>query len=80
METYNLLFLSLVSKTVTTQTPTGFLQIIKSLLGPLNIFESQLSLDGGHITEGVNVAIHVDDFGVVERSNHLKYPIDGTDV
>lgn len=47
------------------------------LLHPFNILKTEFGLNDLHVTEGVDVALYVDDFGVVECTDHLKDAIDG---
>jgi hypothetical protein len=78
--TYNLLLLGLFSQTVAPQTPARLLEIVQSLLHPLDILQPQLCLDDFHVTEGVHITLNVNDFRVVKRTDNLEDSIDGTDV
>jgi hypothetical protein len=50
------------------------------LLDPLNILQTKFGLDDLHITQRVNIALNVDDFGVIESTDYLEDTIDGTNM
>ena len=47
------------------------------LLDPLDVLETKLGVDDLHVTDGVDVSLYVDDFGVVKCTDHLEDTIDG---
>lgn len=56
------------------------LQGLQVLLHKLDILDPQLVVDDLEITHGVDIALDVDDLGVVEAAHHLEDGVDGTDV
>lgn len=50
------------------------------LLDPFRILQSKFLPDDFHISYGVDVALDVDDLGVVESTNHLEDAIHGPDM
>lgn len=62
-------------------TTTGLLvQVLEGLFDELNILDAQLLVDDGQITDGVDIALDVDDLGIVETTNDLEDGIDGANV
>jgi hypothetical protein len=47
------------------------------LLHPFDVFKTELVLNNFHVAQGVDVALHMYNFRVVESANDLKYAIDG---
>ena len=78
--THNFLLLGLVGKTCAAQGAATALETIEMLLHPLNILQTELGLDDLHVTDGVNLALNVDDFSIVERTNDLEDAIHGADM
>lgn len=76
----NLLLLLPISETRATQRTSSSLQRIELLLDPLDVLETKLVLDDLHVADGVDVALDVDDLGVVERADDLEDAVDGADV
>jgi hypothetical protein len=65
----------------TLATPSSLLlQVFKSLLSELNIFDSQFFADDGQISDWVNISFNVNDFSIVEAANDLEDGVDGADV
>ena len=56
------------------------LEPVERLLDPLDVLEAELGLDDLHVADGVDVALDVDDLGVVERAHDLEDAVDGADV
>jgi hypothetical protein len=48
------------------------------LLDPFDVFKTELVLNNLHVARGVDVALNVYDFRVVEGANNLEYAIDST--
>jgi hypothetical protein len=48
------------------------------LLYPFDVLKTKLVLDDFHVAQGVNVSLHMDDFGVVESANDLEDAVDRT--
>lgn len=48
------------------------------LLNPFDVFETKFGLDDLHIAQGIDVSLHMDDFGIVESANDLEDAIDRT--
>ena len=75
------LFLEKFLHLQTLTTSSGkFLDSLKTLLGELNILDTQLLTDDGQISDWVDVSLYVNDFGIVETSYDLEDSIDGTNV
>ena len=74
--THNFLLLGLVGKTCAAQGAATALETIEMLLHPLNILQTELGLDDLHVTQWVDVALYVDDFGIVKRTDHLEDTVD----
>lgn len=53
---------------------------LKSLLHELNILESQFFGNDLQVTDWVDIALDVDNLGIVKAANHLENGIDGTDM
>lgn len=53
---------------------------LESLLDELDILDAQLLADDGQVADGVDIALDVDNLGVIEATNHLENGIDGTNV
>jgi hypothetical protein len=60
--------------------PSQLLHGLECLFGELDILDSQLLTDDGQIPNWVNVALNVDNLGVVEATDNLEDGINGTDV
>ena len=56
------------------------LLVLKGLLDELDILQSQFLADDVQITSGVDIALDVNDLGVIEASNDLEDGIDGANV
>ena len=76
----NLLFPSLVSEGAVTEGATGLLEALEVLLDPLDILETEFCGDNVHVAAGVDVALDVDDLGIIEGADDLEDTVDGTDV
>lgn len=50
------------------------------LLHPLNVLEPELGLNDFHVAQGVDLALDVDDLGIVKGTDHLEDAVDGADV
>jgi hypothetical protein len=62
-------------------TPSGFLdELLVRLLNELNVFDAQFLADDVEVTDWVNVALNVDNLGVVKTSHDLENGIDSSDV
>jgi hypothetical protein len=46
------------------------------LLYPFDIFKTELVLNNFHVAQGIDVALHMYNFRVVESANDLEYAID----
>ncbi len=57
-----------------------FLDIFQRLLGELDVLDTQFLADDIKISDRVNVALDVDDLGIVEASNDLEDGIDRSNV
>ena len=77
---YNFLLLCLIRQAVAAQRTSTPLEAVEMLLDPLNILETQLRLDDLHVTDGVDVALDVNDLSIVETPNDLEDGIDSADV
>jgi hypothetical protein len=42
------------------------------LLYPFDVFEAKFGLYNFHVTQGVDVTLHMDDFGIIESANDLE--------
>lgn len=76
----NLLLLLPVLETVVAGRSGVLLGHVESLLYPVNVLEPELGGDDLHVTEGVDVALNVDDLSVVESTNDLEDTVDGSHV
>ena len=56
------------------------LQVLERLLDEFNILDPQFLVDDGQIPNGVDVTLHVNDFGIIETPDDLENRIDGPDV
>lgn len=62
-------------------TPPGILnKLFMRLLDELDILDPEFLADDVQITDRVDIALHVDDLGVVETSHDLEDGIDGANV
>ena len=76
-----LLLLSGLLEFQTLTTHSGLLLLVlESLLDELNILESQLLADDVQITHRVDIALDVDNLGIIEASDDLENGIYSTDV
>lgn len=80
MVTYQLLLLGLVCQTDGPQTPRDLLELLNLLLDPFDILEPELGRDDLHITTRVDIALDVNDLGVIECTDDLENTVDRTDV
>lgn len=78
--THDLLFLSLVRQAVASKSTARLLEAVEVLLNPLDILEAKFGLDNLHIADRVDVALDVNDLGVIESAHHLEDTIYGTDM
>jgi len=46
------------------------------LLYPFDVFEAKFVLDNFHVAQGVDVSLHMDDFGIIESANDLEDSVD----
>lgn len=79
-ETYDFLLLSLVLQVGSASSSESLLERFELLGGPLNVLESQLILNDFHVSDGVHIALDVNDLGVVKGSDDLEDAVDGSDV
>lgn len=49
-------------------------------LNPLDILQAKFGLDDFHVTDRVDIALDVDDIGVIERPDNLENTIYRTDM
>ena len=76
----SLLFLKLLHLQRLTTTAGLLAQALKRLLDELDILDAKLLTDNGQVTDRVNVTLDVNDFSIVEATDHLEDGIDSTDV
>ena len=76
----DLLLASLVGEGGISEGPACLLKAIKVLLDPLDVLETELGGDDVHVTARVDVALDVDDLGVVKGADDLEDTVDGADV
>ncbi|KAG9954844.1 hypothetical protein KCU85_g52, partial [Aureobasidium melanogenum] len=56
------------------------LQVLKGLLDELDILDTELLADDLEITDGIDITLDVDNFGIIETSDDLEDGIDGTNM
>lgn len=76
----SLLLLELLDLKTLATTTGKLLHGLERLLGELDILDAQLLADNVQISDGVDVALYVNNLGIVEAANHLEDGIDGTDM
>ena len=76
----DLLLARLVGEGVASEGAAGFLEAIEVFLDPLDVLKPELGRDDVHVAARVDVALDVDDLGVIEGTDDLEDTIDGTDV
>lgn len=60
--------------------PRLLLQVFKSFLNELYIFDSKLLADYIEISDRINVSFNMDDLGIIETANNLEDGINGPDM
>lgn len=60
--------------------PGLLLQVFKSFLNELDIFDSKLLADYIEISDRINVSFNMDDLGIIETANNLEDGINGPDM
>jgi hypothetical protein len=75
-----LLLLGLVCQADVAQTPRVLLVLLELLLDPFDVLQPQLGRDDLHVSQRVDIALDVDDLGVVECPDTLEDTVDGPDV
>jgi len=63
-----------------TTTASLLLDVLESLLSELDILDAELLADNLEITDGVDIALDVDNLGIIETSDDLEDGIDGANV
>ena len=76
--TYNFFLPGFVRKGGVAKTSTALFEAIYLLLYPFDVLETKFVLDDFHVAHGVNVTLHVDDFGIVESADYLEDAVDRT--
>lgn len=76
----SLLLLELLDLKTLATTTSKLLHGLECLLGELDILDAQLLADNVQISDGVDIALDVNNLGIVEAANHLEDGIDGTDM
>lgn len=76
----SLLFLELLHLERLTTTAGLLLQVLKGLLDELDILDTELLADDLEITDGIDITLDVDNFGIIETSDDLEDGIDGANV
>lgn len=76
----SLLFLQLLHLQRLATTASLLAKGIERLLDELDILNAQLVADNLQIADGVDIALDVNNFSIVEASDHLEDGIDGTNV
>jgi hypothetical protein len=72
--------LELLDLKTLTSSPRQLLVVLERLLGELDVFDAQLLADDGKITNWVDIAFNVNNFGIIETSDYLEDSIDCSDV
>lgn len=80
LTTHTLLLLCLVGQRIAAQSLGGLFVRLLRLLDPLDVLQPQLGRNNLHIPDRVDIALDVDDLGVVKRTDTLEDTVDGTDV
>lgn len=75
-----LLLLQLLHLKRLTTTASLLRQGVESLLDELDILDAKLLADDGQITYGIDIALDVDNLGIIEAAHHLEDGINSTDV
>ena len=70
--TDDFLLLCLVGKRVGTKGATATFEAVKMLFHPLDVLETEFCLDDLHVACGVDLALDVDDFCVIEGAYDLE--------
>jgi hypothetical protein len=78
--TYNLLFSRFIHQTRTSKRTSSPLEPIERLFDPFNILQTKLCLYNLHIAERIHVALYVNHLRVIESTDDLEDPIDGTNM
>ena len=77
MMTYDCVLLRLVCQAGIAEGASGALQTVEMLLYPLDVLEAELGLDNLHVTDRIDVALYVDDLGIIESTHNLEDTVYG---